>query len=168
MRKLLLTLLILSSSVFAFWGKSGVKPVDNELYLNECGSCHFAFQPGLLPQRSWVKMMKGLEDHFGSDATLDEIDHQAILKYLDDNSAEKATEYKRSKKMLDSIPSNSTPLEITKVRYFVHEHDEIPRRFIRQKEVGTLSNCAACHTTASKGSYNEDDILIPNVGRWDD
>lgn len=168
MKKLFITILILSSSVFAFWSKSGVKPVDNELYLNECGSCHFAFQPGLLPERSWVKMMKGLEDHFGSDATLDQIDHNAILKYLEDNSAEKAREYKRSKRMLDSISKSSTPLEITKVRYFVREHNEIPSRFIKQKEVGTLSNCTACHTTASKGLYDEDDIYIPNVGKWDD
>ncbi len=168
MQKLIFTLMILCSYVFAFWNKPDVKPVNNQLYLEECGSCHFAFQPGLLPQRSWVKMMKDLEDHFGNDATLEKIDHQAILKYLEENSAQKTTEYKRSRKMLDSISESSTPLEITKVKYFIHEHDEIPRRFIKQKEVGTLSNCTACHTKASKGSYDEDEIYIPNIGRWDD
>ncbi|MCW9089130.1 MAG: diheme cytochrome c, partial [Gammaproteobacteria bacterium] len=35
------------------WGWSrrapDVAPVKNELYQSECGSCHFAYQPGLLP-----------------------------------------------------------------------------------------------------------------------
>lgn len=36
----------------------------------ECGSCHIAFEPGLLPSESWVKMMAGLDKHFGADATV--------------------------------------------------------------------------------------------------
>ncbi|HPQ24397.1 MAG TPA: cytochrome C, partial [Gammaproteobacteria bacterium] len=48
----------------------GVAPVDNPLYLQECGSCHFAYQPGLLPARSWNNLMGGLENHFGENAEL--------------------------------------------------------------------------------------------------
>ena len=164
MKKLILSTLTLATVVFA----SGVKPVDNQLYIKECGSCHFAFQPGLLPQRSWVKMMDNLENHFNTDATLEKEDHNAILTYLKANSSDNAMEYKRSRKMTNSIRANETPLKITEVSYFIRKHREVPARFIKQKEVGTLSNCMACHTTADKGIYSERAIKIPNYGRWDD
>ena len=165
MKKLLISAVLLSSVVFA---QSGVKPVDNELYLKECGSCHFAFQAGLLPERSWVKMMNNLENHFNTDATLAKEDYNTILTYLKENSSEKAMEYKRSRKITNSIRANETPLKITDVSYFIRKHNEIPTRMITQKEVGTLSNCMACHTTADKGIYSERAIKIPNYGRWDD
>ena len=31
----------------------GIDPVDTQLYTKECGGCHFPYQPGLLPARSW-------------------------------------------------------------------------------------------------------------------
>ena len=33
-------------------GKKEVAPVSNELYKKECASCHFGYQPGLLPKAS--------------------------------------------------------------------------------------------------------------------
>jgi len=164
MKKLILSTLVLATVVFA----SGVKPVDNQLYIKECGSCHFAFQAGLLPERSWVKMMNNLENHFNTDASLAKEDYNMILTYLKANSSEKAMEYKRSRKITNSIRANETPLKITEVAYFVNKHNRIPNKMITQKEVGTLSNCMACHTTADKGIYSERAIKIPNYGRWDD
>ena len=148
--------------------KRGVAPVTNELYAKECSSCHFAYQPGLLPERSWVKVMEGLEDHFGTDATLEPEDNKKILDYLVNNSAEKFRNYKRSRKIDDSITRNEAPIAVSKTRYFERKHREIATKLILQKEVGSLSNCMACHTTADKGSYSERDIIIPNYGRWDD
>jgi len=165
MKKLLISVVLFSSLLF---GQSGVKPVDNKLYLKECGSCHFAFQAGLLPERSWVKMMNNLENHFDTDATLAKEDYDTIMNYLKVNSSEKAMNYKRSRKMTNSIRGNQTPLKITEVAYFVDKHNEIPLRLITQKGVGTLSNCMACHTTADRGIYSERAIQIPNYGRWDD
>lgn len=37
----------------------------------ECSSCHIAYQPALLAANDWKKIMTGLNDHFGSDATVD-------------------------------------------------------------------------------------------------
>ena len=37
----------------------------------ECSSCHMAYHPGLLPERSWRKMMAELDKHFGQNASLD-------------------------------------------------------------------------------------------------
>ena len=148
--------------------KRGVAPVTDKFYLAECASCHFGYQPGLLPSRSWKKVMGGLEDHFGTDASLEPEDINKILKYLVDNSAEKSTNYKRSKKINKSISRYDTPIAITKTPYIVRKHDEIPTRLIKQKEVSSLANCKTCHTTADRGIYGERDINIPNYGRWDD
>ncbi|MDB4257494.1 diheme cytochrome c [Arcobacteraceae bacterium] len=165
MKKLLLTVLTLSTILFA---QSGVKSVDNNLYIKECGSCHFGFQTGLLAEKSWVKIMNNLENHFGTDAFIGKENYNAILSYLKTNSSEKAMEYKRSRRMRNSISSHTTPIKITEVRYFRDKHDEIPSRIINQKEVRILSNCMSCQTRAEKGSYSEREISIPNYGRWDD
>lgn len=112
--------------------------------------------------------MNNLADHFGSDATLEPEDQQALLKYLTENAAENAIHYKRSRKIINSNANNAIPDKITDVPYFVRKHKRIPQRVIMQEEVSSLSNCTACHTTASKGVYSERAINIPNYGRWDD
>src|SRR5512135_1196331 len=60
----------------------GVAPVQNEQYRSECGSCHTLYSPGLLPARSWQKIMGGLDKHFGDDASLAPEVTAAIEKYL--------------------------------------------------------------------------------------
>lgn len=174
MKKLIIASLLLAGSLiadddyYAMGGKRGVALVTDKFYKNECASCHFAYQPGLLPAKSWTKLMGDLGNHFGTDASLESTDNQRILKYLVENSAEKSTQYKRSRKINDSIAENETPIAVTKTRYFIREHRGIPKRLIVQKEVTSLANCMACHTTADKGIYSERDIKIPNYGRWED
>lgn len=151
------------------WSSRGpdVEPVKNALYQSECGTCHFAYQPGLLPALSWKKLMGSLADHFGENAELDDKTRQQVTTYLVDASAEKS-EKRRSAAILRSL-ANEAPLRITDVPYIRYQHHEIPARFISgNPEVRSLSNCAACHTQAAKGSYAEREIRIPGVGRWDD
>lgn len=172
MIKLLLISLLatigLYADMFHFTQSRGVAPTTDAFYVQECASCHFAYQPGLLPERSWVKLMGNLPKHFKTDASLEPEENQRILKYLVENSADKFTNYKRSNKINRSIQSNETPIAVTQTRYFIKKHRRIPQRLIIQKEVKSLSNCMACHTTADKGSYSERAIKIPNYGRWDD
>lgn len=148
--------------------KAGVAPVTNALYAEECGSCHLAYPPGLLPARSWLRIMSQLNDHFGDNAELDEKSKQTILNYLDTNSADRSN-YRRSKKILRSLRDTSTPTRITDVPYIQHEHNEIPQRLIKMNpQVKSLSNCDKCHQNAAQGSFKERDINIPGYGRWDD
>lgn len=165
---LLLAVSLMAESYYGFGSKRGVAPVSDGFYKTECASCHFGYQPGLLPAKSWTKLMGDLSNHFGTDASLEAVDNQRILKYLVENSAEKSTQYKRSKKINDSIAVNETPIAVSKTKYFVRKHREISKRLIVQKEVKSLSNCMACHTTADKGIYSERAIKIPNYGRWED
>ena len=172
MKKSILLSLLIAGSLYAgsfgFGEKRGVASVTDKFYVKECASCHFAYQPGLLPSRSWKKVMKNLDNHFDTDASLEPQDNARILKYLVENSAEKFTNYKRSKKINNSIRSDETPIAVTATRYFINKHKDIRKDLITQKEVKSLSNCMACHTTADKGSYSERDINIPNYGKWDD
>lgn len=144
-----------------------VSAVNNQLYADECGSCHFAYQAAFLPERSWRKLMANLEDHFGENAELDEGDRKAIEAYLVNNAGDHSN-YRRARKFMRSIASGDTPLRITEVPYFVHEHNEIPKRVLQSDQVRSLSNCDVCHQQAVKGSYREREINIPGYGRWDD
>ena len=110
--KYLVFLPIFLSFLFAddgFSTKADVAPVNNQLYIKECGSCHFPYQAGLLPANAWNKMMANLENHFNSDASLSPENFQTISKYLNDNSAEKNMQYKRSNRMVSSLNANQVP-----------------------------------------------------------
>ena len=69
-------------------GDMALSVIANKAYLKECGACHLAYQPQLLPKRSWEKIMSTLDKHFGDSATLDEATRTEILDYIVRNSAE--------------------------------------------------------------------------------
>ncbi|MBI3774638.1 MAG: diheme cytochrome c, partial [Gammaproteobacteria bacterium] len=145
-----------------------VARVDNPQYVKECGGCHFAYQPGLLPERSWRKVMNQLKNHFGDNAELPAPTHEQVLTYLVENSAERGS-YRRSEKILRSIAANDAPDRITNTPYIRHKHDELPAKLVKGNDkVGSLSNCAACHTKAEQGSFREGEIRIPGNNRWSD
>ncbi len=168
--KYLIFLSLMISALFAegYSSMPDVAPVKNDLYIKECGSCHFPYQPGLLPSNAWNKMMSNLENHFNTDASLDDETFKTLSKYLNDNSAEKNMQYKRSNRIVSSLSPNQIPDSISTTPYMIKKHREIRKDLITQKEVKGLFNCIACHTTADKGIYSERDIKIPNFGRWED
>lgn len=142
-----------------------VAAVNNTLYAKECGSCHMAYQPGLLPQRSWQRVMASLEDHFGDDASLDPEQSRAIADYLSSNAADRSN-YKRSTQF---AATSGAPLRISETSYFQRKHHEVSDRMVSgNPDVGSWSNCNACHSGAAEGDYAEDRIKIPGYGRWED
>lgn len=145
-----------------------VSAVTDPLYTEECGGCHMAYPPGLLPARSWDRVMLELENHFGDNAELDADTHRTITRFLLTNSADKS-EYRRSKKFSRSINRDEVPMRITEISYFKHEHDEIPARLVTGNDkVGSFSQCDACHKQADQGRFDEHNVRIPGYGRWDD
>jgi len=139
--------------------KIGVEPVTDTLYLKECGACHFAYQPGLLPSASWIKIMDGLDDHFGQIALLAEEDHAHISGLLQENAAE-FSHAKRSFKIVRSL-KGETPIRISEVPYILREHDEISSDTLALPSIKWLGNCSACHTSAGDGVYDDDYVKIP-------
>ena len=169
--KYLIFLTIFLNSLFAesySSGRTDVAPVNNQLYIKECGSCHFPYQPGLLPSNSWKKMMVNLDKHFETDATLAPEDFVTLSKYLNDNSAEKNMQYKRSNRIVSSLLPGQVADSISTTPYMIKKHKDIRKDLITQPDVKGLFNCMACHTTADKGIYSERAIRIPNYGKWED
>jgi len=147
---------------------TGVATVTDTIYREECGSCHMAYSPALLPASSWIKMMSGLENHFGDNAELDAETERSITDLLSANSADRS-DYRRARKFNRAIQVSDAPLRISETPYFRHEHDEIPGRMVTgNPKVKSFSHCNACHSRAEQGSFNEHDIRIPGYGRWDD
>lgn len=147
---------------------STVPPVMSKQYETECGSCHFAYQAGWLPARSWKKLMGTLDQHFGENAELDQTTRDKITAYLTSEAAD-VRQNRKSQKILRSVSPDEVPVRISTLRYITHKHDEIPKRFIEgNAKVGSRANCAACHTGAASGNFNEHGVTIPGHGRWDD
>ena len=136
-----------------------LNPVDNAVYKEACGACHFVYQPGLLPSGSWEKILSGLEDHFGEAIELDPESEKVIAEYLKVNAAERSSA-KRAVKIMRSLGSRA-PLRITEIPYIQEKHHEVSASVLKRKSIGSLSNCSACHTTAEKGIYEDDNVVIP-------
>jgi len=156
-----------------FWNfsdskRSGVLPVKNEGYKEECASCHMAYSPGLLPKKSWIKVMSNLENHYGDNAELLPQVHNEILNYLTTNAAD-FSKHKRSRKIMASLDETKITDRITLTPYFIRKHDEIPTKFvIDNPKVGSFSQCNLCHSNTVNGSFSEDEVSIPGVGYWHD
>jgi cytochrome c553 len=137
----------------AQYARRDVYRTSNATYEKECGSCHFAYQPGWLPERSWRAIMSSLASHFGENAELKVSQREAVLGYLVANSADKANSL-RSHEIMEVIKPNETPTSITKVLYVGGIHGGfLDPAFKGKPQVKTLANCATCHDKAERGWF---------------
>jgi len=141
------------------YGKRYLTPVNNPTFKEQCGSCHFSYQPELLPSGSWDKILVGLEDHFGEFIELDPDSKKIIGEYLKANAAEHSSA-KRAVKIMKSL-GGRTPMRITETPYIHKKHRGVPAKVLERDSIGSLSNCSVCHTTAQDGIYEDDYIVIP-------
>jgi hypothetical protein len=156
-------LVAIAASLSAWWlltrEAAGVPriAINAELQKN-CGDCHFAFHPTLLPAESWRLLMAGLDDHFGEDASLPDDVTSRIASYLVTNAAE----------VSDTLPANVfrrvdpvRPFEITAAPFWLATHRNIDATLFTSKPVGARQNCAACHGDAASGLFAPQLITIP-------
>lgn len=130
----------------------------DDTYRAECGDCHYAFHPSLLPAASWAGMMAHLDDHFGEDATLDAATRDWITVWLTANAAETwdteaANRFRR--------PSADQPWRITATRFWERRHRGIDKAVFARMPVGSKVNCSACHRDADTGRFDDQSIAIP-------
>jgi mono/diheme cytochrome c family protein len=67
------------------------------LYRKECGACHVAYPPGLLPAASWRRTLAGLDRHFGQSAELDAAEAAALERWLVARAAESGSHQKSAR-----------------------------------------------------------------------
>lgn len=120
-------------------------------YQEECAECHIAYPPGMLPAPSWSRQMGSLNKHYGVDASLDEATVRELSLWLKSN----AGTYKRV--------SEEPPLDrITQSAWFVRKHRKVDTAVWQLASVKSAVNCAACHTGAAQGRYNESELNYPS------
>ncbi|MBI5926489.1 MAG: diheme cytochrome c [Aquabacterium sp.] len=115
-------------------------------YQQECAACHVAYPPRLLPAESWQRLMTNLPRHFGTDASLDATTTRQLSDWLAAHAGERR-----------APPQD----RITRSSWFLHEHDEVGASTWQRVSIKSPSNCAACHTRADQGDFNERFIRIP-------
>lgn len=136
-------------------------PVDHKLTRDECSACHMVYPAGLLPARSWSRMMSELDNHFGDDASLAPQQAAEIKRYLMDNAADGRMANTRMRRIAAGIQPNDAPLRFTETAYFHYVHDEVPNSMWKRSKIASKANCIACHTRAETGSFSEKEIRIP-------
>jgi len=133
--------------------------VNNPTYEENCGACHFAYQPELLPSRSWKQIISGLDNHFEGAIEVDAQARNSIAEYLNANAAENSSA-EISAKIMRSL-GGKVPSRITEIPYIRKKHHEINAQIYERESIGSPSNCPACHTTALKGIYDDEEVIVP-------
>lgn len=134
-----LTLLALGAGTATANEFERVSPVTDAATRKECGECHMAFQPGLLPAASWNRIMDGLQNHFGENASMPADTAAAIRNYLTQAAGS----------------GDGRLIRITGQRWWLRKHDFDPSIWSR-RTVAAKSNCEACHRTAAQGLFDDD------------
>lgn len=128
-------------------------PITDSAYLKECGSCHMAYPPELLPARSWSKVIGSLQDHFGDSAQLDAATQQRIHDYLVSHAADNA-QNEESIAIMRSLRPGETPLRITGTPYIGGLHAAVlDPLWDGNPRPKTLAECSVCHHLAQTGNF---------------
>ncbi len=122
---------------------------QNALFAKECGSCHMIYPPFLLPKKSWEIMMGGLENHFGTDASIDDDTNKNILNFLVANSAQ--TRGDKTAFNILKYAKNDQNIAITQNEYWIKKHRKIDEKVFLRKDVKSKANCVACHKKIENG-----------------
>lgn len=129
-------------------------PVSDAQVKAECGSCHLAFPPSMLPAASWQRMMGELDRHFGDDASVEPALAAKIKAYLVANAGD-AGGRAYGRKLLRGVNPGDAPQRITELPKWVREHREVPARDWRDPKVRSKANCTACHADAEIGYFED-------------
>ena len=145
------TLTLLSSLSAVQAGGHNFKPTQAlPQYAQECAACHVAYPPALLSADSWQRIMAGLSWHYGVDASLEASQIETIARWL-------KSEAGRHKKVQVSPPED----RISRSNWFVREHRRVSSEVWQLPSVRSPAQCAACHSQADQGRFDEQDLRTP-------
>lgn len=130
----------------------------NPVYDKNCGDCHWAFHPSLLPAASWQRLMGELGDHFGENAELSPADQQAVAAWLRDNALE-SWDTKASHRL--ATVDAQDPTRVTAAPGWKKRHHDLAKELFARPKVGSRANCPACHQDAPQGRFTARAIHIP-------
>jgi hypothetical protein len=91
-----------------------------------------------------------LDNHYGVDASLEPAEVLEISRWLEPL----AGTYKK-------VREEPQDDRITNAAWFVREHRKVEAEVWLRPSIKSAANCAACHTTADEGNYNDKFVRIP-------
>lgn len=131
-----------------------------DTYAKDCGACHTPHHPSLAPAVTWARIMSGLDDHFGDNASLPAVINAEIGAHLAANAAER---WDSPAANLLRLPSTAEPLRITATDGWRHSHRTVAEATFAAKAVGGKVNCANCHQDSGLGRFAPRAISIPTL-----
>jgi len=119
-------------------------------YTQECGACHTAYPPALLPARSWQRLMGGLDKHYGTDAALDPKTLAELSGWLQQHAG-------TTQRVAEEPPQD----RITRSAWFERKHRKVEPAVWKLPSVKSAAQCAACHRGADQGRFDDDELITP-------
>lgn len=135
---------------------------ENATFYDKCSKCHKTYPPFMLPHDSWVRLMDGINNHFGEQITENNItkeEQNTIKEYLLSQSAETST-HKVAFKTLESL-GDMRPISMSKVPYWREAHKNIEKSTFKSLPIKDASNCFVCHPDFEYGILDNTRIHIP-------
>lgn len=120
------------------------------VYQTECAACHMTYPPAMLSKSSWQKIMIGLDKHYGTDASLDEVTRAQISVWLQTHGGT----YKR-------VELSSPGERLTTTQWFEKKHKKIEKEVWKRQSIKSKAHCQACHKGADIGDFEDDRVRIP-------
>lgn len=118
--------------------------LGQEVYRNQCGTCHIALPPAVLPVESWRQLLV-TQEHYGRTLEpMTPIDRQLVWQYLQSGSRPLAA-------------GETEPYRVASSRYFRALH---PR--VAGASTAGVSSCVTCHPRADFFNFRQ---LTP---AWED
>lgn len=169
----LLALLVLAAGVYfrGYIGETAAAPYrpyvgmtlpDDPVWRSECGTCHLAFHPSLLPARSWQRLLGDQDRHFGDDLALSADTLAALARYAQSQSAERRLT-EAAWRIDTTTPATQAPLRVTETPYWKRKHRTIPETRWTAGPIHGRSDCAACHLDADLGTFEDAAMRMPNA-----
>ncbi len=129
---------------------------EDPAWQRECGSCHEAYHPSLLPARSWTATFAQQHEHFGEDLALDDSVVSSLSAFATEHSAEHAAT-PAAWKFDSRTPRDLTPLRITDTPYWKRRHRSLgDAQWKQTKKI----DCGGCHFDAELGTFEPGAIAI--------
>lgn len=119
--------------------------VSHTGWQEKCGDCHMLYHPGLLPARSWERLMEGLKKHFGRNVGMDAALRADITAFLVANAADRSG-HPLSQTIAKSLSTSDRPTRVSTTRWFETAHANI-------RKVEHFEQCVICHRRSPAGDF---------------
>lgn len=135
---------------------SAAKPSPTR-WTKECGGCHLAYSPAFLPRRSWERMLREQDQHFGEDLSLSPAAAKALL---DEANAPQSPSWAGWKLAASAQPADA-PQRITELGFWRHAHRDLPAASFKSPVSSGRHDCESCHLDAASGIFQPRMIQKP-------